>query len=285
MKNLTVAILTHNRPDLIEETIRSVLNQTFLDFELIVSDNSTNDLTYELLKSTKLINFLKYIKRDSACANEHFDLLFSEIKTKYLIVFHDDDLMLSNMVETLYKRCSQENYAAIAGNAYLMVNNKATNNLFDLLDKDQVIKDNKTLIECYCKGNVNPFPAHIYNMDMIRECRYSEKANKYSDVVWLMDIVEKGNILWLKEPLMYYRVFSGQDSSTIDIDGYKKLTDFWKTKVKGKKNHFKINLFYKIKHYEYDKQNQNYNLSYYLLHSPFVFFPKMLFRKMMRMYD
>ena len=49
MKDLTVFILTHNRGEMLLETINSVLNQTCHDFKFIVSDNSSNDDTARLL--------------------------------------------------------------------------------------------------------------------------------------------------------------------------------------------------------------------------------------------
>ena len=39
----TVAIPTKNRPARLRDAIRSVLEQSFQDFELIVSDNSDDD--------------------------------------------------------------------------------------------------------------------------------------------------------------------------------------------------------------------------------------------------
>jgi glycosyltransferase involved in cell wall biosynthesis len=39
----SVVVPTRNRPDFVKETIQSVINQTFTDFEIVVSDNSSID--------------------------------------------------------------------------------------------------------------------------------------------------------------------------------------------------------------------------------------------------
>ena len=51
MHNLSVIVTTYNRPSLLNETIKSILNQTFVDFELIVVDNFSNYNFFQLIKS------------------------------------------------------------------------------------------------------------------------------------------------------------------------------------------------------------------------------------------
>ena len=41
----TIVIPTRNRVQTLEYSIHTILNQTFKDFEIVVSDNSTNDET------------------------------------------------------------------------------------------------------------------------------------------------------------------------------------------------------------------------------------------------
>lgn len=47
---VSVVVPSYNNEDYIEETIRSVLAQTFTDFELVVADHSSSDRTWELLQ-------------------------------------------------------------------------------------------------------------------------------------------------------------------------------------------------------------------------------------------
>jgi glycosyltransferase involved in cell wall biosynthesis len=50
MARVTVVIPTYDRPEFLEQAIRSVLAQTFPDFELIVSDDGTNPRTREVVE-------------------------------------------------------------------------------------------------------------------------------------------------------------------------------------------------------------------------------------------
>ena len=53
MVKIQIFIASYNRPHLVVKTIDSVLSQTFNSFNVIVSDNSTNDETESLLTSYK----------------------------------------------------------------------------------------------------------------------------------------------------------------------------------------------------------------------------------------
>ena len=59
----TVITVTYNRAYLIERTIRSVLNQTFIDYEYIILDDGSTDNTEEVVsRYTKYMN-IRYIKK------------------------------------------------------------------------------------------------------------------------------------------------------------------------------------------------------------------------------
>src|SRR6185312_3266973 len=47
---VSVVAASFNNARFIEETVRSVLDQTFTDFELVISDNSSTAGTWELLQ-------------------------------------------------------------------------------------------------------------------------------------------------------------------------------------------------------------------------------------------
>lgn len=51
MPKVSVIVTTYNRKEYLAETIQSILNQTFQDFELIVVDNYSNYDFFGLMKS------------------------------------------------------------------------------------------------------------------------------------------------------------------------------------------------------------------------------------------
>jgi glycosyltransferase involved in cell wall biosynthesis len=48
---VSVGLYVYNGERFLEETLRSILNQTFTDFELIISDNASTDRTGEIAQA------------------------------------------------------------------------------------------------------------------------------------------------------------------------------------------------------------------------------------------
>ena len=102
---ICVYILTHNRPETILRSLNSVRNQRFNDLTIIVSDNSTNDDTGELvIPITFEDKRVIYIKRGTECntAEKHMNYILKYNSYRYFMMFHDDDEMLPDMIEHLY---------------------------------------------------------------------------------------------------------------------------------------------------------------------------------------
>src|SRR3989338_6606764 len=61
---ISVVIPTYNMGKTIRETLKSVLNQTYQNFEIIVKDNNSQDDTYEVIKSLS-DSRIKYFKNNT----------------------------------------------------------------------------------------------------------------------------------------------------------------------------------------------------------------------------
>ncbi|MCD8044117.1 MAG: glycosyltransferase family 2 protein [Bacteroides sp.] len=226
MFDLTVYVLTRNRSDLLIETLISIINQSNKNFCLVVSDNSTNNETKEILENYQYKHLINYIKRDGKLSGiEHLNLILSEVTTKYLMIFHDDDIMLPDMVEKLYTYLStHSNLVAVACNAYMLKGDVFT------LDKIVRVKDvlyddvDKMVRNHMQRKNVPLFPSYMYNMDILKEEKlYYNRGQKYADAAFICSLLLIGKIFFISQPLFYYRIHSLQDSHSFDSKGYSQL--------------------------------------------------------------
>lgn len=92
----TIGIPTYNRPKLLSMAIDSVLKQDFNDYEIVISDNNSDEATEKLVKRyQKKTNKIKYFKHlKSIPAQENVINCYLKAKGKYFFNLFDDDLIL-----------------------------------------------------------------------------------------------------------------------------------------------------------------------------------------------
>ena len=124
MENNLVSIImpSYNTAKYIEESIKSVQNQTYENWELIIVDDCSTDNTDEIVKkyieSDKRIHYFKNDKNSGAAVSRNRAL--REAKGKWIAFLDSDDLWLPeklqkqiNFMETKHCRFSYTNYREI----------------------------------------------------------------------------------------------------------------------------------------------------------------------------
>ena len=97
---VTVVTVTRNRADLIGRCIKSILTQTYVNFEHIIVDGASNDNTEEVVKSFNDYR-IHYIKTDNSHSSQVdcYDIAFENARGKYICFLDDDDEYLPVKIE------------------------------------------------------------------------------------------------------------------------------------------------------------------------------------------
>jgi len=218
-----LSLIVHNRFELAKLALSSLLNQSYTDYEVYVSDNS-DDLLFSNYVNEFLnerIN-LKYIFRnDKLNGIEHINSVIDEsMLFDFVMIFHDDDILHPDFLENIVKlnEIDDINLAAIAVNSLVIKNNFDTNKRITCYKNNRKVFSKKDLVDsylCYDSKGVPPFPSYLYRTSMLKNTRlHTKKGGKHSDLTFLIDILENGYFLWLEKPLMSYRIHMNNDSKT-----------------------------------------------------------------------
>jgi glycosyltransferase involved in cell wall biosynthesis len=98
MPKISVIIPTYNRSELLKEAIKSVLNQSYSDFEIIVVDDGSTDDTRAVVtsyNSSKIIYFFQENRGRSSARNRGIKLARGE----YVAFLDSDDIFMPNKLE------------------------------------------------------------------------------------------------------------------------------------------------------------------------------------------
>lgn len=215
MKNetlVTIVTPSYNSKDYIVETIDSVLNQSYQNYEMLIIDDCSNDGSYEIVSDyiKKDNRFKVYrLESNSGCPAVPRNFALKIAKGDYIAFLDSDDIWHKDKLEIQIKYMSQNNCFFSASEIKIFRNideiNKAINSEinFNLLESEEIF--HKKLIF----KNIIPNSSVIIKRDLINKLRFNVDL-RYKAIedyhMWLR-ILEKGTkCCKLSSQLLFYRI-------------------------------------------------------------------------------
>lgn len=217
---VTVFLTSSNRAKYIDLAIESILQQEYSNFCFIILDNNSTDGTQEIVQSYD-DERIYFIQRESTLESLNCCYAFSICVTKYMVVFHDDDIVDKKYLSTMIEVMENNDYHLLSpsfatideqGKILYSSQNRVTKKyqqkeyLIDFLTKKEMMP-----LACY--------PANFYRTDF------------YKDIHKFLNIIDAGpacdqlmvfqteryggRICILKDILFYYRYHINQSSVTL----------------------------------------------------------------------
>lgn len=122
---ITTIIPTYRRPERLKKAIKSVLNQTFSNFQVCVYDDASGDETRDIAEefaADKRVKYHCHPKNIGSAANFQFAL--SRVNTPFFSFLADDDYLLPEFYETALKGFEKYPDAAFSMGAVLDVDER-----------------------------------------------------------------------------------------------------------------------------------------------------------------
>ena len=200
MIKVSIIVTTYNRPKLLKETIDSILNQTYADFELIVVDNNSSYDFFELIKSFNDSRIMAYQNNNKGIIAVNRNFGINKSNGAYIAFCDDDDIWLSEKLETQIKFLLNDEFDLIYSNTILLYNNGGkkeskysnVNNLRRLLYNNQI-----TLSSVLLRKNTVVSFNESYHFVAIEDYE-----------LWIRLMIEGYRFKFIEKPLIQYRILS-----------------------------------------------------------------------------
>ena len=121
---VSVIVPTHNRPDMLTETLRSILAQTYRDFEIIVVNDAGMEVD-SLLKwidTEGRITYVRHAKNQGLAAARNTGLRLA--RGAYMAYLDDDDVMYPNHLATLVEAIEEGPCKVVYSDAHMAIQQK-----------------------------------------------------------------------------------------------------------------------------------------------------------------
>lgn len=226
MTEAQVSIITaaYNAEKYIAETIESVQNQTFLDWEYTIADNGSTDRTAQIVQRYLSDRRIKLINEDHKGKAYARNAAFRNSHGKYIANIDADDLWRVDKLERQVMLLEDHPEVGLVYTGMTIID--ARGKTLSVVRPPDISK--KPLQ--YLLAVKNPI---VHSSVMIRREAFSEGG--YQDeniekvdeqIVYLRACLAFGKVGFLHEPLTAYRVHTGSEFSNISVrqfrDGYKK---------------------------------------------------------------
>lgn len=191
-----------NSETFISETILSVLNQSFKDWELLLIDDKSTDKTLEVIKpflnKHANIKLIKNEKNQGAGVSRNKGI--EEAKGKYIAFLDADDLWKPNKLETQLAFMKTE-CCDVCYSSYELIDEQGE--LFNKKIKALPTLSYQKLLKSNYIGNLTG----IYNAEVLGKIVSLNLRKRQDWILWLSAIKQSGKpAKGIEETLAYYRI-------------------------------------------------------------------------------
>lgn len=215
---VSVIIPAYNSDRFIRETIDSVLNQTYRDFELIVVDDGSSDRTADIISSYK--DRLIYIRKENEGISTARNRGIEIARGEYLAFIDHDDIWFPEFLEEVVAELDKNKEARLCfANTYVMDGEKKrTRTLFDICPPHKGM-----VFEKLVKGNFIPVITTVIRREVFEEVGLFDPRYRIAED-WdiFLKISKRYPITFIDRPLAEYRIHEASFSRQRDL----MLTEF-----------------------------------------------------------
>lgn len=215
---VSVCIPVYNGEKYIEKTVKSVLEQSFTDFELIIVDDQSADRTEEILNSfsDNRIRLLKNEKNIGMVAN--WNRCLDNAKGEYIKILCHDDYLVKNCLEKKVAILDADKEIGLVFNSTYIVNEHDKVIFKRRPFKSERLFDGKYIgRKSFIQKNIYGEPSNVmFRRDISEKIGHFDNNLCYEiDWDYWIKITSVRSVYYIDDYLMYFRVSKTSATSNL----------------------------------------------------------------------
>ncbi len=200
MVKVSVLIPCYNHQEFVSQTINSVMNQTFDDFELIVIDDGSKDNSVSIIRNLQKEFKFKFISRPNKGLVPTVNELIGLSSGDYYTIFASDDVMLPNRLERQVSFLDSNPGFAMCHSGCEWIDEKG-----EFIKTDCKINPTGYVFPELLKGDFIIAPSVMIRKSVLEDVGKYDESLQIEDYDMFLRIAHKYPIGYLNEVLVQYR--------------------------------------------------------------------------------
>lgn len=209
-EKVDVLLATYNGETYIKEQIESILNQTYQNIQIIISDDCSQDKTREILKEYEKNDRIKVFYQEKNLGYvKNFEFLLKQVQSNLYMLSDQDDVWKKEKIEKTVEKLQKENADLVFGDLEVVDENlntihKSYNQYMHLSRKIEKYGTDYRLQYIYnCMTGCTMLSKKEY-LNQILPLPTNSKYMIHDYWIGLI-LCLNGKVAYLKEPYIYYR--------------------------------------------------------------------------------
>lgn len=201
---ISVIMASHNGERFIKEAMNSILSQTFSDFEFLIIDDGSTDLTAIILNEYAGRDQRIKIITNPQCLGltKSLNIALGQAQGEFIARMDDDDISQKNRFEKQYDFMQKNPEFALVGSMAFLIDEKG-----ETIGEKKLASDSEEIKNMLLFNNQIIHSSWFARNDiLIKEGLYNEKFKKAQDYEFVLRLASKYKIFNLPENLLKYRI-------------------------------------------------------------------------------
>ena len=225
MTFFTIIIPTYNRANVILETLHSVQNQKYKNWECLIVDDGSIDNTAEIINSiSKLDNRFKYIYQENAERSVARNNGIRNSQGKYICFLDSDDTYENDHLEKLYNSIKDDKNETFYFTSFNFISNSTI-----IKAEESVLKND--VISYLCHNPIIPARTCI-NIEILKRVQFDDDIVVVEDLILWLKIVQNYPIKQLDFYTVNYHLHEGNSVNIKNTGFQKRLDGLMKFKIR-----------------------------------------------------
>ena len=210
---ISIVLPTYNRADLIMDTIESILNQTYKNWELIIIDDGSDDNTEEIISQIKDERIQFHKAGRIGIVGKIKNIGIGKARGELIAFIDSDDLWNETKLEKqiiALQRYPEAVFSLTGGYNFRKLNEP----LEYFYQQREGIRYDNIFIPFFKSEVATTMPSLILRKQCLQTSGLFKQSKPFSDVEFILELARHFKAIILYEPLLYRRLHDTNDSDS-----------------------------------------------------------------------